>query len=134
MLHVFNLRNPNSSLHTETLDFQFQSIRFNSPPIGSGSELKMSNLRTICRPHAVFTSFICCRHQARFSSRVSFQRNPNHSPSLSPASSSDFVRLNRSESWFRANQRRSMIRASNWTHPKSPYETLGNWVLVLIEV
>ncbi|KAL6184826.1 hypothetical protein ACLB2K_046226 [Fragaria x ananassa] len=84
----------------------------------------MSNLRTICRPHAVFTSFVCCRHQARFSSRVSFQRNPNHSPSFSPASSSDFVRLNRSESWFRANQRRSMIRASNWTHPKSPYETL----------
>ncbi|KAM5575874.1 hypothetical protein ABKV19_014688 [Rosa sericea] len=84
----------------------------------------MSNLRTICRPHAVFTSFICCRHQARFSSRVSFQRNPNYSPpSLSPASS-DFARLNRSESWFRANQRRSIVRASNWTHPKTPYETL----------
>ncbi|KAK9939389.1 hypothetical protein M0R45_016085 [Rubus argutus] len=81
----------------------------------------MSNLRTICRPHAVFTSFICCRHQARFSFRVSF-RNPNYTPSISPTS--NFPGLNRRESWFRANQRRSMVRASNWTHPKSPYETL----------
>ncbi|XP_034227397.1 chaperone protein dnaJ 20, chloroplastic isoform X2 [Prunus dulcis] len=81
----------------------------------------MSNLRTICRPHTVFTSFMCCRHQARFSSRVSF-RNPNYNPRFAPVS--DFARLNWSGSWFRVNQRRTMVKASNWDQPKSPYETL----------
>ncbi|KAM1365676.1 hypothetical protein ACFX13_044669 [Malus domestica] len=81
----------------------------------------MSNLRTTCRPHTVFTSFVYCRYQARFSSRVSF-RNPNCSPRFPPVS--DFARLNWGGSWFRVNQRRSVIRASSWDHPKSPYETL----------
>ncbi|TQE02853.1 hypothetical protein C1H46_011512 [Malus baccata] len=81
----------------------------------------MSNLRTMCRPHTVFTSFVYCRHQTRFSSRVSF-RNPNCSPRFPPVS--DFARLNWGGSWFRVNQRRSVIRASSWDHPKSPYETL----------
>lgn len=87
----------------------------------------MSNLRTICRPHTVFTSFMCCRHQARFSSRVSF-RNPNYNPRFAPVS--DFARLNWSGSWFGVNQRRTMVKASNWDQPKSPYETLGDWIFL----
>ncbi|EOY16126.1 Chaperone DnaJ-domain superfamily protein isoform 1 [Theobroma cacao] len=92
----------------------------------------MSNLRTICRPHTVFSSFMCCsrhhhhhhhQHQARSRIRVSF-RNPNIRPSLfSPWL--DLSRdLSRKEPWFRVNQRRTLVRASNWTDQKSPYETL----------
>lgn len=88
----------------------------------------MSNLRTICRPHGVFfSSFICCRHQVR--SRVSF-RNPNNKPRYSPPSIFtplfDSSSSNGTEPWFRVNQRRTLVKASNWTDPKSPYETLGN--------
>ncbi|KAL5559217.1 hypothetical protein UlMin_035428 [Ulmus minor] len=86
----------------------------------------MSNLRTIYRPHAVFFStFICCRHQAR--SRVSF-RNPNNK--LPSSSSSFFSPLFDSsapigaEPYFRANQRRTLAKAANWSDQKSPYETL----------
>lgn len=84
----------------------------------------MSNLRTICRPHTVFTSFMCCRHQARSRVRVSF-RNPDFKPpSSSPSLFSPWLLGN--EPWFRVNQRRTAVRASSWTDQKSPYETLGN--------
>ncbi|KAF7829892.1 Chaperone protein dnaJ [Senna tora] len=90
-----------------------------------GSQIRiMSNLRTLCRPHALF-SFISCRHQLRF--RASF-RNPNcksrlPSPSLSCTwfHSSGSVRT---DLWFRVNQRRTVTKASNWAEQKSPYETL----------
>ncbi|KAJ4701241.1 Chaperone protein DnaJ [Melia azedarach] len=79
------------------------------------------NLRTICRPHMVFTSLINCRDQARSLIRVSF-RNPNDKPRLSPWFGPR--ELNRTESWFRVNQRRTVVSASNWADQKSPYETL----------
>ncbi|KAH1122928.1 hypothetical protein J1N35_006088 [Gossypium stocksii] len=88
----------------------------------------MSNLRTVCRPHMVFTSLMCSSrhhylHQARSRTRVSF-RNPDfRSSSFSPwlHLSRD---LRRKEPWFRVNQRRTVVRASNWSDQKSPYETL----------
>lgn len=90
----------------------------------------MSNLRTICRPHGVFfSSSICCRYQVR--SIVSF-RNPNNKPRYSlPSFFSPLVdssASNGTERWFRVNQRRTLVKAANWTEPKSPYETLGNFV------
>ncbi|KAK0577497.1 hypothetical protein LWI29_033980 [Acer saccharum] len=78
-----------------------------------------SNLRTICRPHTVLTSLISCKHQARSIVRVSF-RNPSCKPRLSP--SFGFRDLNRTQSWFRVNQRRSVVNAS--AEQRSPYETL----------
>ncbi|KAI4307339.1 hypothetical protein L6164_030539 [Bauhinia variegata] len=84
----------------------------------------MSNLRTLCRPHTVF-SFISCRHQFQF--RASF-RNPNCKSRLPPLSLYstwfDSSCSSRTEHWFRVNQRRTVVRASNWTEEKSPYETL----------
>ncbi|KAL5844180.1 hypothetical protein ACOSQ4_010138 [Xanthoceras sorbifolium] len=79
-----------------------------------------SNLRTICRPHTVFTSLISCRHQARSIVRVSF-RNPSYKPRLSPWFG--FRDLNRTQSWFRNNQR-TVVNASSWADQRSPYETL----------
>ncbi|PON53061.1 Terminal organelle assembly protein [Parasponia andersonii] len=86
----------------------------------------MSNLRTICRPHhgvVFFSSLICCRHQVR--SRVSF-RNPNHKPPYSPSSFFDSSSSSNggTDPWFRLHQRRTLVKATNWTDPKSPYETL----------
>ncbi|KDO80844.1 hypothetical protein CISIN_1g024429mg [Citrus sinensis] len=80
-----------------------------------------SNMRTICRPHMVFTSLISCRDQARSFIKVSF-RSPNYRPRLS--SWFGFRELNRTESWFRVNQRRTVVSAANWADEKSPYETL----------
>ncbi|KAE8704416.1 transcription factor TGA4 [Hibiscus syriacus] len=88
----------------------------------------MSNLRTACRPHMVFSSLMCSSrlfhlHQARSRSRVSF-RNPDfRSSSFSPWFHLS-RNLSRKEPWFRANQRRTAVRASNWSDQKSPYETL----------
>ncbi|XAR62208.1 hypothetical protein NMG60_11016877 [Bertholletia excelsa] len=92
----------------------------------------MSNLRTICRPQTLFSSIAsCCRDRSRCRSRsiVRFQiQNLNSKPSLSSASvfsawidSSDVPKY---EPWMRLNQRRTVVRASNWTDAKSPYETL----------
>ncbi|KAJ1406795.1 hypothetical protein SESBI_24767 [Sesbania bispinosa] len=82
----------------------------------------MSNLRTLCRPHTVF-SFISCRHQFRF--RASF-RNPNCKPRLpSPSLYSTWLGSNCTVPWFRVNQRRTVAKASSWDEQKSPYETLG---------
>ncbi|KAJ7959068.1 Chaperone protein DnaJ [Quillaja saponaria] len=79
----------------------------------------MSNLRTICRPHTVFSSLLCCRHQFR---------NPNYKPRLSsPSLLSTWVdssSSSRNELWFRVNQRRTVVKATNWTEQKSPYQTL----------
>jgi hypothetical protein len=88
----------------------------------------MSNLRTICRPHTVFfSSFVCCRERARV--RVSF-RNPNYKPRFSSPSSFapwfESLGSNGTEPWFRVSQRRTLVRASNWSDQKSPYDTLGN--------
>lgn len=85
----------------------------------------MSSLRTICRPHTVFSSFVYCRHQVK--SRVWF-RNPNYT-SCNPLPSVfsswlDSPDLNRIQPWFRVGQHRTVVRASKWTDEKSPYETL----------
>ncbi|KAK6938197.1 DnaJ domain, partial [Dillenia turbinata] len=84
----------------------------------------MSDLRMICRPHPVFSSFICCRDQSR-RFRVSF-RNPNYSssPPSSPSVFTPWFDSTDSPPRFRLHQRRKVARASHWTHAKSPYETL----------
>ncbi|KAI6690852.1 hypothetical protein NL676_027680 [Syzygium grande] len=90
----------------------------------------MSNLRSICRPHAVVASIACCRSQARARSkvtRVPFQSSSGEPPRLNSPSSFVFTWSNseRAEpTWFRANQRRTMVKASSWAEEKSPYETL----------
>ncbi|OMO73336.1 hypothetical protein CCACVL1_17325 [Corchorus capsularis] len=87
----------------------------------------MSNLRTICRPHTVFSSFMCCsrhhHHQAPSRISVSF-RNPNFRPSFFSTWFDLSRDLSRKGPWFGVNQRRTVVRASNWTDQKSPYETL----------
>ncbi|KAF3445745.1 hypothetical protein FNV43_RR10922 [Rhamnella rubrinervis] len=66
-----------------------------------------------------------CLHQAR--SRVSF-RNSDYKSRLSPTSffSSRYDSLGSkgTESWFRVHQRRTLVRATDWSDQKSPYETL----------
>ncbi|GFP79048.1 chaperone protein dnaj [Phtheirospermum japonicum] len=88
----------------------------------------MSNLRAICRPHAVFASMSCCyRSMARVSS---FDR---HYCSSRPSSSSIFAvwfdklgKQRKYEPRVRLNRQRRMVatKASNWTDTRSPYETL----------
>uniref|UniRef100_A0A9I9D1F3 J domain-containing protein n=1 Tax=Cucumis melo TaxID=3656 RepID=A0A9I9D1F3_CUCME len=87
-------------------------------------KLKMSNLRTVCRPHAMFSSFIFSsgfrsiptvsfwnpNNKRRFSL---FSHTFNSSPCFCPT-----------QNWFRINQRRTLAMASNWANEKSPYETL----------
>ncbi|KAL0557505.1 hypothetical protein IC582_006049 [Cucumis melo] len=84
----------------------------------------MSNLRTVCRPHAMFSSFIFSsgfrsiptvsfwnpNNKRRFSL---FSHTFNSSPCFCPT-----------QNWFRINQRRTLAMASNWANEKSPYETL----------
>ncbi|KAF7139858.1 hypothetical protein RHSIM_Rhsim06G0087100 [Rhododendron simsii] len=91
----------------------------------------MSNLRTICRPHTVFSSiaWCCCKDGARSrlrsttAVRVSILY-PNTNPRMS--SFFDSSELPTQVPWTsRVNQRRTMVKASNWTEAKSPYETLG---------
>ncbi|XP_052200850.1 uncharacterized protein LOC127807212 [Diospyros lotus] len=92
----------------------------------------MSNLRTICRSHTVFSSIAsCCRDRVRVRSRSVVRvsiRNPNSKPRLSSpsllSSRFDSSDLPKYEPWLRLNQRRTVVRASNWNDPKSPYETL----------
>ncbi|KAE8679797.1 transcription factor TGA4 [Hibiscus syriacus] len=88
----------------------------------------MSNLRTVCRPHMVFSSLMCSSrllhlHQARSRSRVSF-RNPDFRSSSFSSWFHLSRNLSRKEPWFRVNQRRTAVRASNWSDQKSPYDTL----------
>ncbi|KAL0432733.1 UNVERIFIED_CONTAM: hypothetical protein Slati_2607600 [Sesamum latifolium] len=86
----------------------------------------MSNLRAICRPHAVLSSTACC-----YRSVVKVYSVENPKSSVRPPSSSSVYAV-----WFgglgehgpggRLNRQRRMVatRASNWTDFKSPYETL----------
>jgi len=84
----------------------------------------MSNLKTICRPYTVFSSIICCRHRQRARPRVSLP-NPNYRPQFSSAWFDSLgLNSNGAEPWYRVNQRRTMVHASNWSDQKSPYETL----------
>ncbi|CAL5202901.1 unnamed protein product [Lathyrus oleraceus] len=84
----------------------------------------MSNLRTLCKPHTVF-SFINCRHQFRF--RASFW-NPNSKPLLQSSwlFSTWLVTSGSSRPMprFRLNQKRTVAKAINWDQQKTPYETL----------
>ncbi|XP_042494733.1 uncharacterized protein LOC122073996 [Macadamia integrifolia] len=85
----------------------------------------MSNLRAIYRPHIVFSSFFCCRHQVR--PGISFRNTSYRSRVSSPSVSSPFFDSSdilRNESAYRINSRRTIVRASNWKDEKSPYETL----------
>ncbi|KAK4417407.1 Chaperone protein DnaJ [Sesamum alatum] len=91
----------------------------------------MSNLRAICRPHAVFSSMACCYRSVI---RVASMENPSGNFRAGSSSSSSIFAV-----WFdqlgaqrkyeprvRLNQQRRMVatRASNWTDSKSPYDTL----------
>ncbi|KAK4745199.1 hypothetical protein SAY87_011511 [Trapa incisa] len=78
----------------------------------------------------MLASFACCRHQTGYFTGVPFQ-NPYFGPRLMPPSalstqveSRRLLRVDPRSMWFRLKQRRTMIRASNWTEEKSPYETL----------
>ncbi|KAJ0790681.1 putative DnaJ domain, Chaperone J-domain superfamily [Helianthus annuus] len=98
----------------------------------------MSNLRTVCRPHhAVYSSITCCYNRARSRPRsiVSASnsiRNPNSlKPRLSSSAafyrgtdSSDGHRTEPFWSGYGNRQRRTLVRATNWTDEKSPYDTL----------
>ena len=92
----------------------------------------MRSLKTLCRPQPLF-SFISCRQL--FRTRVSFRipnfKPPSTSPSLLHSSWLDPPGGPRIELGFRGSQRRTLVMASNWTHQKSPYQTLGNYYLFL---
>lgn len=135
-LHVFNLVKAKAQLsyanHAIFFFFLIVEIKIEALGFGwGGSKLsdlcgeKMSNLRTICRPYTVFSSIICCRQRQRARPRVSLP-NPNYRPQFSsPWFDSLGLNSNGAEPWFRVNQRRTMVHASNWSDQKSPYETLG---------
>jgi len=97
----------------------------------SGLELEvMSNLRAICRPYSVFSSIVCCsRHQSRSLFRVSIKNVAFRNQS----SNSSWFRSKNSNLWFRLNQRKTLVRASNWSQEKSPYDTLGKLLLPIRE-
>ncbi|KAL7595525.1 hypothetical protein Lser_V15G30924 [Lactuca serriola] len=101
----------------------------------------MSNLRGICRPHhAVYSSITCCYSRARCRPRSIVKvsnsiRNPNNSsnPRLSSSrstvfspgiDSSDVRQIEPLWGGFSNHQRRTLVRAANWTNEKSPYDTL----------
>ncbi|EEF48434.1 chaperone protein DNAj, putative [Ricinus communis] len=67
----------------------------------------------------------CRHHQPRSNGvRVSFRNHPDDKPPLSsPSLFSSWLHGN-NDSWFRVNQRRTAVRAANWTDQKSPYDTL----------
>ncbi|XP_068643252.1 uncharacterized protein [Aristolochia californica] len=82
----------------------------------------MSSPRAICRPQAIFSSFVCCRHQT--CSGISFRRSVSHlSSSFKFPSYFKWATLHRIEPAYRTNSR-TIVGASNWTSEKSPYETL----------
>ncbi|GMH01093.1 hypothetical protein Nepgr_002932 [Nepenthes gracilis] len=87
----------------------------------------MSNLRTIFRPNVVFSSFLCGRDRVRVRSIcwVSFSKKTNRNSHLS-GSSSDFFGSRTTGTSFRVgqSQRRSVVRALDWTDEKSPYDVL----------
>ncbi|KAI5654774.1 hypothetical protein M9H77_31961 [Catharanthus roseus] len=90
----------------------------------------MSNLRSICRPHTVFS---CCRSFVKV--RVSVGKNPNlpSTPSvsvfISPSLSLGVDSSLKKEPWlgrWSSNQHRRMVAkaSSNWTDSKTPYQIL----------
>lgn len=89
----------------------------------------MSNLRSICRPQAVYFSITCCCRDLLVKSaiRVSI-RNPNSAPRLTrPSVLQSWYHNSRIEKLdYRLNQQRKMVTISayNWNDSKSPYETL----------
>ncbi|XP_047950540.1 uncharacterized J domain-containing protein C4H3.01 [Salvia hispanica] len=91
----------------------------------------MSNLRAICRPHAVFASMACCyRSMGRVSSLEKHSRSLGRPPPPPPRYIAVwFDRLGEQRPYeprVRQNRQRRMVatKASNWTDSKSPYETL----------
>uniref|UniRef100_A0A1J3FXM0 Chaperone protein DnaJ n=1 Tax=Noccaea caerulescens TaxID=107243 RepID=A0A1J3FXM0_NOCCA len=83
----------------------------------------MSNLRAICRPHTVFSAIVCCsRNQTRSIVKVSI-KNAGFRTRVSNLYPSSF-RSKDSSLWFRVSQRKTLVRASNWSEEKSPYDTL----------
>ncbi|KAK3025678.1 hypothetical protein RJ639_042018 [Escallonia herrerae] len=90
----------------------------------------MSTLRAICRPNAILSSIACCCSKARSRSIVSVSiRNPNKPRLCNPSvlsSCFDSSEIPKTEPpWARlGQQRRTMVRAANWTDSRSPYETL----------
>lgn len=91
----------------------------------------MSNLRAICRPHAVFSSITCCCRGLLVKSAVRVPvRIPSPGPRWTtkpPAFSTWFDSSRRIEPWDGVNrrQRKSIATNSyNWNNSKSPYETL----------
>ncbi|XP_019236433.1 PREDICTED: uncharacterized protein LOC109216703 isoform X3 [Nicotiana attenuata] len=91
----------------------------------------MSNLRSICRPQAVYFSITCCCRDllGKSAVRVSI-RSPNSAPQWMKPSvlqSSLYSTSRRIETWdYRLNQQRKTVTTSayNWNDSKSPYETL----------
>lgn len=100
----------------------------------------MSNLRAICRPHAVFASMACCyRSMGRALSVDRHNCSLGRPPPPPPPRCSTvwFDRLGEQrhyESRVRQNRQRRMVstKASNWTQSKSPYETLGKLSFIQI--
>ncbi|KAK3028846.1 hypothetical protein RJ639_037690 [Escallonia herrerae] len=90
----------------------------------------MSTLRAICRPNAILSSNACCCSKARSRSIVSVSiRNPNKPRFCNPSvlsSCFDSSEMPKTEPpWVRlGQQRRTIVRAANWTGSRSPYETL----------
>ncbi|XP_009588797.1 uncharacterized protein LOC107797794 isoform X1 [Nicotiana tabacum] len=91
----------------------------------------MSNLRSICRPQAVYFSITCCWRDilGKSAARVS-TRSSNSAPQWMKPSvlqSSWYSTSRRIETWdYRLNQQRKTVTTSayNWNDSKSPYETL----------
>ncbi|MCE3049894.1 hypothetical protein HAX54_046075 [Datura stramonium] len=91
----------------------------------------MSNLRSICRPQAVYFSITCCCRDLLGKSAISVStRNPNSAPRLMKPSmllQSWYRSSRRIETWdHRLNRQRKTVTTSayNWSDSKSPYETL----------
>ncbi|CAN8270692.1 unnamed protein product [Cochlearia groenlandica] len=80
----------------------------------------MNNLRVICKPQQTLLSSIlsCNRNQTQSIFSVSIQNRALYS------SSSSLFRSKDSNLWFRLSQKKTIVRASNWTQEKSPYDTL----------
>lgn len=86
----------------------------------------MSNMKSICRPHPLISSFIsCCRSQARLGFTSSFRSPRLRLSSINSSSflADDLPKMATTSSRF--NSRRTLTRVSNWNSEKSPYETLG---------
>ncbi|KAL8215579.1 hypothetical protein R6Q57_022416 [Mikania cordata] len=100
----------------------------------------MSNLRAVCRPHhAVYSSITCCYNRSRCRPRsivtaTNSIRKPSYlKPPLCSSRSSVFSlgidsldgpKMELLLAGFSNRQRRTLVRAANWTDERSPYDTL----------